>query len=114
VTAGQKVPNVHVHMIPRFAGDMRDQRGGARYEIPAKGNDVADSFHGDNTPQAATAVPDAATERTAGDALEQERPRLSLTKGPDRLALPRLAEQLPGRLGCGKGLEFGQGFAGHG
>lgn len=36
--AGQTVMYPHVHMIPRFKGDMEDPRGGVRHVIPAKGN----------------------------------------------------------------------------
>ncbi|MGB8853527.1 MAG: DEAD/DEAH box helicase family protein [Pirellulales bacterium] len=71
--AGQTVPHVHVHVIPRYAGDMGDPRGGVRHVIPGKGNYLAG-------PPAAD----------AGD------PRLSLTTGPDRPLWPRLAERLPG------------------
>ncbi|QLG88056.1 HIT family protein [Chitinibacter bivalviorum] len=34
--AGQTVPHLHIHLIPRFEGDMADPRGGVRYVIPAK------------------------------------------------------------------------------
>jgi len=71
--AGQTVPHVHVHVIPRYAGDMGDPRGGVRHVIPGKGNYLAG-------PPA----------DGAGD------PRLSLTTGPDRPLWPRLAERLPG------------------
>ena len=39
--AGQTVPHVHVHVIPRYAGDMADPRGGVRHVIPEKGNYLA-------------------------------------------------------------------------
>jgi diadenosine tetraphosphate (Ap4A) HIT family hydrolase len=35
--AGQTVMHLHVHVIPRFAGDMDDPRGGVRHVIPSKG-----------------------------------------------------------------------------
>jgi diadenosine tetraphosphate (Ap4A) HIT family hydrolase len=35
-TAGQTVPHLHVHVIPRFKGDMDDPRGGVRGVIPAR------------------------------------------------------------------------------
>ncbi len=34
--AGQTVPHVHVHLIPRFAGDLPDPRGGIRWVIADK------------------------------------------------------------------------------
>jgi diadenosine tetraphosphate (Ap4A) HIT family hydrolase len=36
--AGQTVFHLHVHLIPRFIGDVRDPRGGVRHVIPAKAN----------------------------------------------------------------------------
>ncbi|EPX57210.1 Helicase-related protein [Cystobacter fuscus DSM 2262] len=36
--AGQTVPHLHVHVIPRHQGDMADPRGGVRHVIPSKGN----------------------------------------------------------------------------
>jgi diadenosine tetraphosphate (Ap4A) HIT family hydrolase len=35
-TAGQTVMHLHVHVIPRYAGDMADPRGGVRGVIPEK------------------------------------------------------------------------------
>lgn len=34
--AGQSVPHLHIHMIPRYKGDMEDPRGGVRGVIPHK------------------------------------------------------------------------------
>ena len=34
--AGQTVPHVHIHVIPRYAGDVVDPRGGIRWVIPEK------------------------------------------------------------------------------
>ncbi len=36
--AGQTVPHVHMHLIPRYRGDVIDPRGGVRTVIPALGN----------------------------------------------------------------------------
>ena len=35
-SAGQTVPHVHVHLIPRFQGDVPDPRGGVRHVIPER------------------------------------------------------------------------------
>lgn len=34
--AGQTVAHAHVHVIPRYAGDIPDPRGGVRWVIPEK------------------------------------------------------------------------------
>lgn len=34
--AGQTVPHLHIHLIPRFVGDLPDPRGGVRWIIPEK------------------------------------------------------------------------------
>lgn len=34
--AGQTVPHVHLHLIPRYAGDVGDPRGGVRWIIPER------------------------------------------------------------------------------
>jgi diadenosine tetraphosphate (Ap4A) HIT family hydrolase len=36
--AGQTVPHAHVHLIPRYAGDVSRPRGGVRNVIPGKGD----------------------------------------------------------------------------
>jgi len=35
-TAGQTVPHLHMHLIPRYKGDQEDPRGGIRWIIPGK------------------------------------------------------------------------------
>ena len=34
--AGQTVPHLHLHVIPRYPGDVEDPRGGIRNILPAK------------------------------------------------------------------------------
>ena len=34
--AGQTVPHLHIHLIPRYTGDVPDARGGVRWIIPGK------------------------------------------------------------------------------
>jgi diadenosine tetraphosphate (Ap4A) HIT family hydrolase len=34
--AGQTVPHLHIHLIPRYTGDRADPRGGVRWIIPEK------------------------------------------------------------------------------
>jgi diadenosine tetraphosphate (Ap4A) HIT family hydrolase len=34
--AGQTVPHLHMHLIPRYKGDRNDPRGGVRWIIPEK------------------------------------------------------------------------------
>lgn len=36
--AGQTVPHLHIHVIPRYLGDVFDPRGGVRHVIPGKAN----------------------------------------------------------------------------
>jgi diadenosine tetraphosphate (Ap4A) HIT family hydrolase len=39
--AGQTVMHLHVHVIPRYRGDVPDPTGGVRNVIPGKGNYLA-------------------------------------------------------------------------
>ena len=34
--AGQTIPQLHFHVIPRYVGDVLDPRGGIRFVIPEK------------------------------------------------------------------------------
>jgi len=36
VAAGQTVMHMHIHLIPRYAGDTADPRGGVRWIMPEK------------------------------------------------------------------------------
>ena len=35
-SAGQTVPHLHIHVIPRYSGDVEDPRGGVRWIFPDK------------------------------------------------------------------------------
>ena len=49
--AGQTVFHFHLHIIPRYAGDVADPRGGVRHVIPDKANYLA---AGSSLPEATT------------------------------------------------------------
>ena len=36
LAAGQTMPQLHFHVIPRYTGDVPDPRGGIRHIIPSK------------------------------------------------------------------------------
>jgi diadenosine tetraphosphate (Ap4A) HIT family hydrolase len=36
VSAGQTILHLHIHLIPRYKGDLQDPRGGVRWVIPEK------------------------------------------------------------------------------
>jgi diadenosine tetraphosphate (Ap4A) HIT family hydrolase len=38
VAAGQSVMHLHLHVIPRYAGDVENARGGVRHVIPWRGH----------------------------------------------------------------------------
>ena len=36
--AGQTIPHLHIHLIPRYVGDQPDPRGGVRWIFPDRAN----------------------------------------------------------------------------
>jgi superfamily II DNA or RNA helicase/diadenosine tetraphosphate (Ap4A) HIT family hydrolase len=50
-SGGQTVPHLHVHVIPRYVGDVPDPRGGVRHVIPALGNYLVTSPQSESNPQ---------------------------------------------------------------
>lgn len=44
-TAGQTVAHAHIHVIPRYRGDVPNPRGGVRWVIPSKADYVASHAH---------------------------------------------------------------------
>ena len=44
VSAGQTVDHLHIHVIPRYDGDVDDPAGGVRFVIPEKGNYRREGF----------------------------------------------------------------------
>lgn len=41
-SAGQTIPHLHIHLIPRYTGDMPDPRGGVRGVIPERQKYIPD------------------------------------------------------------------------
>ncbi len=46
VAGGQTVGHAHIHLIPRYAGDVDDPRGGIRWIIPARARYWEQGAHG--------------------------------------------------------------------
>jgi diadenosine tetraphosphate (Ap4A) HIT family hydrolase len=78
--AGQTVPHLHMHVIPRRRGDVVDPRGGVRHVIPEKGNYLAVK-----APGARVAAPDDVVDHSADEA----QPLLELVTGQPQAADPQ-------------------------
>lgn len=82
VAAGQTVDHLHVHVIPRYAGDVPDPRGGIRYVIEANGNYSDDS------------VEDRRAGATESHDMELSPVANVLVDGTSRIMLPELIRHL--------------------
>lgn len=67
--AGQTVNHLHMHVIPRYRGDIPDPRGGVRHVIPEKGNYLALPVTATHPAHDATPLESAATHATNPTAL---------------------------------------------
>lgn len=93
--AGQTVPHLHFHVIPRRVGDVPDPRGGVRHIIPGKGNYLKDVVGGAGE----VAIGDrAGTPGLPGlpPASMGTRAASPLTTGPHNPLLPRLEQDIAG------------------
>ena len=45
LAAGQTIPHAHIHVIPRYAGDVENPTGGVRHVIAGKGDYLHDGGH---------------------------------------------------------------------
>ena len=105
--AGQTVPHLHIHLIPRYRNDVPDPRGGVRHVIPGKGNYLIEQKSGaavdvelfDNT---SAAVADEVARLLADRRYDRADLGVSfiMRSGLD-LIQPDLEDALPRGSGCG-------------
>jgi superfamily II DNA or RNA helicase/diadenosine tetraphosphate (Ap4A) HIT family hydrolase/HKD family nuclease len=95
--AGQTVFHLHVHVIPRYAGDMEDPRGGVRYVIPDKARywEPGDEEAAGNEPgSSGVGAPGAGTTTPFGVGLTDTPHQRHLVTGGDDELLPHLLAHL--------------------
>jgi superfamily II DNA or RNA helicase/diadenosine tetraphosphate (Ap4A) HIT family hydrolase len=90
--AGQTVPHLHLHIIPRYHGDMVDPRGGVRHVIPKMGNYLRE----DTSPVTGDGVDSApqVQEITSQYRVADSGTTKSLTSGPGNPLLSALTEEI--------------------
>jgi diadenosine tetraphosphate (Ap4A) HIT family hydrolase len=49
--AGQTIMHAHIHLIPRYEGDVPDPRGGVRFVVPQKAKYFEESFICEGRPE---------------------------------------------------------------
>jgi superfamily II DNA or RNA helicase/diadenosine tetraphosphate (Ap4A) HIT family hydrolase len=98
--AGQTIPHLHVHVIPRRHGDVADPRGGVRYVLPHRGNYLT---HAEHVTDAALSA--YASSPLIADALIAVRATL-IKGGPDDPLLPELKHQLAASTGADFAVAF--------
>src|SRR5262249_31785661 len=102
--AGQTVFHLHVHVIPRYHGDVPAPRGGVRHVIPEK----ADYVFTVQEPQAASysALSPTSSDRQAGSVPLQPPHRQALVRGGDDPLLPHLRAHLADAVGVDIAVAF--------
>jgi superfamily II DNA or RNA helicase/HKD family nuclease len=80
--AGQTIDHLHLHVIPRYTGDVADPRGGVRGVIPTRGNYLADCAANDKSIASKLSAEDLEVNSTV------------LIDGQVRLLLPELVRHL--------------------
>ena len=86
--SGQTIPHLHLHVIPRYKGDVEGPRGGIRHVIPGKGNYIDQ--------EASPRIDGVKDSLRYSSAQSLAVASLSLSSGPNRPLLPMLKEDIGG------------------
>ena len=89
--AGQTVNHLHLHIIPRYDGDMDDPRGGVRHVIPSRGNylkTVTSSITARSGPSQQV------QEAKSGYPMSDSSTKIKLTSGPSKPLLGALIQEI--------------------
>ena len=85
--AGQTVPHLHLHVIPRYEGDMEDPRGGVRHVIPEKGNYKPPTYNKDTAQNISEGTQPSYN-------IKEQNERTLFTSGPSDPLLPALKQDI--------------------